>query len=1343
MGVVIEGISTEERGDAPLIGVVLLFGMVFIGVAVLAVTGMAALEALESSSAHEQAASSVDTTHHGISTVTTTYSEEVVPWTDARYSDDGAVYIVWYNESEAGSLDPDGEAAVHLESLGAIEYETGDSVIAYQSGGTWERRGSTTTVRSAPTVAGDDGLTLRFVTIDEDDVRGTEATVRHQPTDGFNDDIEEAMSSARRNGYTDVAIVIESEYHDGWRRHLESTFDAQNVSTDVASFEAENYVGGSFDVDGSRTVIATQTDTMEPVPPFFWVKADRGLVDASGSPTDTFVNAGGDWMNFETTVENTGDIDDEQDIRLRIPGVEFNTPHHEATKTLAGGESADVTLSVNPGQAKGLESGQTYEYEILTEDDETDPRGSFYYTEYEGVEYRISQTAVSRSGEMINVSTDIANIGAKNGSKNVTLTIRGEKSGQEVTSTTSPMPLEYGSNATVSWSINETNWPNGEYELDIVAVDEGPQGPNNPGNADSSATFEVTNGFEPQVAVTADLGVPEDQQVSGETGHVIPDGADASIEVNVTNTNLFEQEQSVTLTLMDDGTVVEQVEKSITIDGASTKQISLPIGDQAFDAGTIYQYDIATEDDSLDQLGSFLVVEDGDTPAFSIAGIDVRNSSVKPNDALHLDVALTNEGDAGEQFIWLEGFHDDIVVVDDIDIDAGASKTVTIVWDGVDAPQSGETTSVTLRTDGENATATVDVDPLLQVNSVDSTADAISPGESVQIVTELESVAGTASQQVSLERADGEIIDTTAVTVEEDETKTVTFDYPTDADTITERVSVTTDDDERDGLVVVAREGPICDAVDYDGSGTESDPYRISTIDELQCINEHDLDAHYELVSDIDAHGTEYWNDGKGFEPIGPEGHNYPNTYWQSPDAIDHEPFGGMFDGNGHVIDGLTINRPDENFVGLFGATSYTQDFHPVTGDDVDPGDGSVIKSIRLTNVSVVGKQHVGGLIGQAGGTVLDARSEGYVEGQEQLVGGLIGDGAHADIDNRLVAVGTVVGGDINAVGDDRLNHEGIGGLVGRATWNTQVSMAYTHTDVSGDKHVGAIIGTSSYRDSTFEQMYTSGTATADNAEAGAVVGTVLSHGDEFAESIYWDTSVEPSAYGEAGNWFRNINMNQVQTEWNGRSTQEMTGLEVNQPGHMENLVFEEDGGPWVAIPDSYPRFAWELAAEGTFDVSIDEAPEEATAGEFLEVEVTVTSRYEDSDESDVTQTIVLTDPDGQTVDTQSVTLPSTLGKDETEQITLVWRTDDADVGTGDLTVRSENSQETTTIEISPLELGPGMSDGDVPDIGIGDGGVENESPPNLGPGHSDGGSESGPIHDPNIDISIDGVTIH
>ncbi len=90
------------------------------------------------------------------------------------------------------------------------------------------------------------------------------------------------------------------------------------------------------------------------------------------------------------------------------------------------------------------------------------------------------------------------------------------------------------------------------------------------------------------------------------------------------------------------------------------------------------------------------------------------------------------------------------------------------------------------------------------------------------------------------------------------------------------------------------------------GDGTVENPYQITDKYELDAVR-NDLNAHYILMNDIEfteadfAEGGGFYNDGKGFEPIG--------SY--------SERFSGMFDGNGHSVVGVCVKNVSE--ASLFG----------------------------------------------------------------------------------------------------------------------------------------------------------------------------------------------------------------------------------------------------------------------------------------------------------------------------------------------------------------------------------------------------------------------------------------
>ncbi|WP_206731860.1 GLUG motif-containing protein, partial [Aliarcobacter trophiarum] len=141
----------------------------------------------------------------------------------------------------------------------------------------------------------------------------------------------------------------------------------------------------------------------------------------------------------------------------------------------------------------------------------------------------------------------------------------------------------------------------------------------------------------------------------------------------------------------------------------------------------------------------------------------------------------------------------------------------------------------------------------------------------------------------------------------------------------------------------------------------------INNINQLQWISQA-LNGRYELGSNIDASDTTTWNSGAGFKQIGDN----------STGNIDTR-FTGIFDGKGYVIDGLYINRANENFVGLFGYT-----------DSYGANKGTIL-NLGLTNVDITGRDYVGGLVGHNNSsTITNSYVTGNVSGNTQ-VGGLVG----------------------------------------------------------------------------------------------------------------------------------------------------------------------------------------------------------------------------------------------------------------------------------------------------------------------------------------------------------------
>ena len=159
------------------------------------------------------------------------------------------------------------------------------------------------------------------------------------------------------------------------------------------------------------------------------------------------------------------------------------------------------------------------------------------------------------------------------------------------------------------------------------------------------------------------------------------------------------------------------------------------------------------------------------------------------------------------------------------------------------------------------------------------------------------------------------------------------------------------------------------------GVGTPEDPYRIATAGQLAKIKDY-RDKSFILISDIDLSSYGNW------DPIGTF-----NMEIDDPEkgevAKSSLAFVGRFDGNGHTISNLTVNRPDTFGVGLFGF---------VVGNAAFPS----IRNLTVSNADVKGACMVGGVVGVINGGITGIkltggnRVEGYAVG---AVGGIAGMG--------------------------------------------------------------------------------------------------------------------------------------------------------------------------------------------------------------------------------------------------------------------------------------------------------------------------------------------------------------
>ena len=338
----------------------------------------------------------------------------------------------------------------------------------------------------------------------------------------------------------------------------------------------------------------------------------------------------------------------------------------------------------------------------------------------------------------------------------------------------------------------------------------------------------------------------------------------------------------------------------------------------------------------------------------------------------------------------------------------------------------------------------------------------------------------------------------------------------------------------------------------WSGSGTESDPYQISSAEELALLAErvnagNSYAGKYFLVTeDLDLYGLEW-------TPIG-----------YGPDAgtwTDFAPFRGIFDGDTRTISGMTI-QDDRGHCGLFGYVS----------------DGAVLTGVRLTDVDISSSSSsspsiglVGGLVGGVGVsescsvTIQDCYASGNVS-SDAFVGGLVG---------AVEGAGSVTIQDCCANGSVSSSYGDTGGLVGSVY--AYSGSIFTVRDCFATGSVSSLLG---------------------EGAAGGLVGTVKAYsGSVTVQNCYASGSVSShSSYGGVGGL-----VGYVDADDSGSAVTLENSVALNPTigtSNIGRLIGYTDGIGTVTIPNTY---ALSTMSAGGADDGLNVTPSDAATQTFYE----------------------------------------------------------------------------------------------------------------------------------------------
>ena len=271
-------------------------------------------------------------------------------------------------------------------------------------------------------------------------------------------------------------------------------------------------------------------------------------------------------------------------------------------------------------------------------------------------------------------------------------------------------------------------------------------------------------------------------------------------------------------------------------------------------------------------------------------------------------------------------------------------------------------------------------------------------------------------------------------------------------------------------------------SVEIEGTGTEEDPYLISTPTQLRVVAYLTVgNYHFRQINDIDlsnaynATGTDtdkfiHNNGGKFYAPIGTES----------------APFDGVYDGQGYKITGVKSDRANENNIGVFGYVKQN---------------GTLVPTIKNLHVELMATDGV--------------KANGIV-GNEN-VGGIAGRIENGIIENCSVTVGSVTG------------KNNVGGIAGYFM-NARIINCFTQSDVSafgnGKPYAGGIVGyvhDAVNFNSTISgcfasgSIYATGASDTDDRSNAAGIVSYLENSTELVLDNCLFTGTTSSGYGIVG----------------------------------------------------------------------------------------------------------------------------------------------------------------------------------------------------------------------------------
>lgn len=369
-------------------------------------------------------------------------------------------------------------------------------------------------------------------------------------------------------------------------------------------------------------------------------------------------------------------------------------------------------------------------------------------------------------------------------------------------------------------------------------------------------------------------------------------------------------------------------------------------------------------------------------------------------------------------------------------------------------------------------------------------------------------------------------------------------------------------------------------AQQFRGSGTKSNPYIISDATELRKLAD-DVeggktyrDEYFKVTADIVVNRSVATNN------TGELTVNVSTLEQWKPIGKGQTPFCGTFDGGGHTISGIFIQKSERDSLGLFGYLAGT------------------VQSVKLLDSYVEGKNSIGGLVGMAekvtyskdyapnisscvnycvvkgandgkrqggvvgslsGGTISNTLNYGLVIGNS-YVGGIIGMNLGSDVKNCANWGGVKGSNHLGGVtgGNAYLNKDG-------KRVSSELHNCFNYGDVTAISYLGGVIGVNNRSYASNLTNYGKITCLSTYSSVGALVG--FSNLGNFLSNSYFLETSYPVGCGSSN-------------QGTPKNIQSMTSNQMKAQTFLDELnknakALGSSYSQWKFGIDGYPIFSW------------------------------------------------------------------------------------------------------------------------------------------------------------------------